>query len=386
MRALSASTSVFDPYRAGIALGEALAPLRPEVVLLFSSTHYSTPELLEGMHDALDDDGVIVVGNSGNGVLTPGGPCDHGATALALNSDGKVCWQLEHLAGLDDGLEDKFVQLMSRLDAHGRTPGFGILISDFRVDAGRIESLLARHTRFPVVGGLATDGRQRSACYLYVGRAVVSDALFVLAAYGEMRFSIALASSRQTVGRAGVVDATQGTELLRIDGVKATEFIEHETGKPILHTDRGVLSLLVSSPLVEDEMRLRTLVYDVPKQPGALALFGAIAAGNRVQLCRNQPDDLIDEVRAIAAAEAGRAGAQAVAAAVLISCSGRKFLLGQRIAEEVGALTDAFSRELPLAGFLSAGEVAPRRRSESPDTYTRNLFHNMSCVLLLIGA
>ena len=384
MRALSASTTIFDPYRAGIALGEALAPLRPEVVLLFSSTHYSTPELLEGLHDALDNDGVIVVGNSGNGVLTPDGACDHGATALALDSGGEVRWQLEHIAGLDDGLEDKFARLMSRLAAHGRSPSFGLLISDFRVDAGRIESLLAQHTRFPVVGGLATDSRQRTACYLYVDRAVVSDALFVLAAYGELRFSIALANSPQTVGRAGVVDTAQGTQLLRIDGISATEFIERETGKPILHTDRGVLSLLVSDPLAEDERRLRTIVREAPQQPGALVLFGAIAAGSRIQLCRNRPDDLIDDVRRVATREAERA--QPVAAALVISCSGRKFLLGQRIGEEVGALTTAFPGGLPLAGFLSAGEVAPLRRGGSPDAYTRNLFHNMSCVLLLIGA
>lgn len=385
MRALSANTTIFDPYRAGLALGEALAPLRPEVVLLFSSTHYNTPELLEGLHDALDQDGVIVVGNSGNGVLTRDGAGDHGVSALALDSGGAVRWRLEHLSGLDDGLEDKFVQLMARLGDNGCSPCFGILISDLRVDAGRIESLLARHTRFPVVGGLATDNRQRSACYIYVGREVVSDALFVLAACGDLRFSIALANSPQTVGRAGIVDAAQGTQLLRIDGISATEFIERETGKPILHTDRGVLSLLVSDPQAEDEKRLRSIVRDVPKQPGTLALFAAIAAGNRVQLCRNSPDDLIADVRTVAAAEAGRGSARAVAAALLISCSGRKLVLGQRMDEEVGALTAAFSRALPLAGFLSAGEVAPLRRNGAPDAYTRNLFHNMSCVLLLIG-
>ena len=67
MRARSSSTIVTDPYRAGIALGESLATMSPEVVFLFSSIDYSVPELLEGLHDALDRDDVIVVGNSGNG-------------------------------------------------------------------------------------------------------------------------------------------------------------------------------------------------------------------------------------------------------------------------------------------------------------------------------
>ena len=383
MRALSASTSIYDPYRAGATLGVALAPLRPEVVLLFSSTHYSTAELLEGLHDALDNDQVIVVGSSGNGVFSASGICDHGACALALNSNGAVRWHLEPVGGLGDDLEDKFALAMARLDASGQTPRLGILISDFHVDAARIEALLAQHTRFPVVGGLATDNRQRSTCYLYVGRAVVSDALFILAAYGDLDFSIALASSPQTIGRAGLVEAAQGTQLLRIGGLSATEFIERETGKPVLQTDRGILSLLVSDPQAEDEERLRSIVRDVPAQPGTVALFGAIATGNRVQICRNRPDDLIAGARAIAAAEAERA--PAAAAALLISCSGRKFLLGERIADEVSALTSAFSRDLPIAGFLSAGEVAPRRRAQG-DGYTRNLFHNMTCVLLLIGA
>lgn len=379
MRALSASTSVFDPYRAGAALGVALAALHPEVVLLFSSTHYDAPELLEGLHDALDSETVIVVGNSGNGVFTASGACDHGATALALNSDGEVRWVLEHVAGLDEGLEDKFAQMMSRLTAAGETPRLGFLVSDLGVDAGRIESLLARHTRFPVVGGLATDNRQRSSCFLYFGRQVLSDALFVLAAYGDLRLSIALAHSPQPISRAGVVEEARGTQIFRIDGVAATDFIERETGKPVLQTDRGILSLLISDPQAEDEKRLRTIVSDVPEQPGSVALFGEIAAGHRVQICRNHPDDLVADVRAVASAELERT--RAVAAALVISCSGRKFLLGQRIDEEVSVLTRAFPAGLPLAGFLSAGEIAPLRRG---DAYTRNLFHNMTYVLLLI--
>ena len=388
MRALSASTSIFDPYRAGVALGEALAPLHPEVVLLFSSTHYRAEELLEGLHDALDNETVIVVGCSGNGVFTTRGSCDHGASALALNSDGEVRWVLEQIAGLNDALDDKFGRLAERLEAAGETPSFGLLVSDQTVDAGRIEALLGRHVRFPVVGGLATDNRQRSACHLYSDGAVRKDALVVLAAYGSLRFSIALANSPQTIGRAGVVEAAQDTQIQRIDGVSATEFIERETGKPILQTDRGILSLLVFDPQVADEKRLRSIVRDVPAHPGTVALYGAIATGNRVQICRNRPDDLIAGVRAIATGEAARArdAAQAVAAALLISCSGRKFLLGERIADEVGALAGAFASELPLTGFLSAGEMAPLRRSGSGNAYTRNLFHNMTCVLLLFGA
>ena len=381
MRALAASTTVFDPYRAGIALGEALAAIAPEVVLLFSSTHYSVPELLEGLHDALERDGVIVVGNSGNGVYATAGPKDHGAVALGLNSDGAVRWALESLDGLDDELEARFAALMGRLVAGGQSPRLGFLVSDFRVDASRIEALLGRFASFPVVGGLATDSRQRSECFLYVGRRVVSDALAVLVAYGDLRFSIALGHSPQTVGRTGVVEEARGTQLIRIDGVSAMEFIERETGKPVLQSDRGILSMELRDPQAADEKRLRTIVRDFPAQHGALGLFGGIAKGHTVQLCLARAEDMVGEVHALAKAEAEAAHGKDIAAALVISCSGRKFLLGAQIEHEVSALTSAFSADLPVAGFLSAGEIGPLRRG---DAYTRNLFHNMTYVLLLI--
>ena len=53
MRTVSAQTRHPDPYRAGLALGEALAECAPEVVFLFSSIHYGQDaDLLEGIQDA----------------------------------------------------------------------------------------------------------------------------------------------------------------------------------------------------------------------------------------------------------------------------------------------------------------------------------------------
>ncbi|MBL8415984.1 MAG: FIST C-terminal domain-containing protein [Propionivibrio sp.] len=63
MRAISSSTVITDPCRAGIALGESLASNPPEVVFLFSSVHCSVPELLEG-HGSLSLVGDIAIGHS----------------------------------------------------------------------------------------------------------------------------------------------------------------------------------------------------------------------------------------------------------------------------------------------------------------------------------
>ena len=379
MRALSASTFVIDPYRAGVALGESLAAIAPEVVFLFTSKHYGVSELLEGLHDALERDDLIVIGSSGDGVYATSGAYDHGAAALALNSDGKVRWALESLAGLNDDLEGKFERLTSRLSVDGETPRLGFLVSDSHVDAGKIEALLSQCVSFPVVGGLATDHRQRASSFIYINRAVISDALLVLAAYGDLHFSIHLGNAQQPIGRSGLVEQAEGTRIHTVDGINAADFIERETGKPVLQTDRGILSLLVRDPDALDERRLRAIVHESAEEPGSLGLFGSIARGHTVQVCQARPEDLVSEVEALA--RAAQASQSQPVAALVISCSGRKSLLGQLVEREVGALTDAFSADLPLAGFPSAGEIGPLRRGCG---YTRNLFHNMTYVLLLI--
>ena len=379
MRAVSSSTVVTDPYRAGLALGESLAPLSPEVVFLFSSEHFSVPELLEGLHDALEDDDVIVVGNSGDGFYETSGTSDYGAAALGLNSDGHIRWYLSSVQGLHENLDDKFERMMINLSAGGETPCLGYMVSDFRIESGRIDALLRQWVKFPVVGGLATDDFQRANCYLYANREVICDALVVLAAYGDMHFSISIENSQQAIGRTGLIEVAESTQINRIDGISALDFVERETGKPLLHTDRGVLTVQVRDPEAPDEKRLRAIFQEYSGNSGSIGLFGGIDQGHSVQVCMARPEDMVAKVQSIADTE--QASGRRPVAALVISCSGRKALLGTLIEHEVGALTKAFSSELPLAGFPSAGEIGPLRRGHA---YTRNLFHNMTYVLLLI--
>lgn len=379
MRAASFSTLIPDPYRAGLALGESLVALSPEVVFLFSSIHFSNPELLEGLYDALSHDDVIVVGNSGDGFYETSGASDFGAAVLGLNSDGRVRWRLASINGLGENLGDKFADLMTSLTADGEIPSLGYMVSDFRIEGGQIDRLLRRWVSFPIVGGLATDDHRRDNCYIYVNRAVITDTLVVLAAYGDLRFTIVLENSQQAIGRAGLIEEAKENRIDRIDGLSAMDFVERETGKPLLYSDRGVLTVQVHDPEAPDEKRLRAIFQDYSENTGSIGLFGGIDQGHSVQVCMARPEDMVAKVQLIA--DTAQTNGSKPVAALIVSCSGRKALLGTLIKHEISALTETLSPDLPLAGFPSAGEIGPLRRGQ---VYTRNLFHNMTYVLLLI--
>ncbi|HEY3447979.1 MAG TPA: FIST N-terminal domain-containing protein [Myxococcales bacterium] len=384
MLALSASTSSADPYRAGVHLGEALRPASPEVVFLFTSIHYAErgSDLLAGLHDALEDERVVVVGNSGDGIYESARVSHYGAAALGLSTGGRVRWVTAQARGLGADPGGATRQCLQRLReaGPGGEPSFLFMAADFRADSSKIEEALALDTRVPLVGGLAADDDRLRRCFVYAGSEVLEDALLLLGAYGDIAFDIAVGNSLRTVGAPGRVTEAAGTRLARIDDLPAMDFVERETGKPALRTDRGIVSLSVMDAVHPESKRLRSVIPEFDKPSGGLALYGGIAEGLKVQVCVAEPDDLIREVYAIA--ERARTLDFEPAAALIVSCAGRKWLLGERVDHEVRALRSAFPRGLPLVGFPSFAEFGPLKVG---GRYTSTFAHNMTYVLLLVG-
>ncbi|QDQ27730.1 hypothetical protein FNU76_15990 [Chitinimonas arctica] len=383
MQAKSSHTLIADPYRAGVALGESLSALAPEVVFLFSTVHYAgNPELLEGLRDVLDYPGLLLIGNSGDGVYETSRVTDMGASVLGLNSGGEVSWHTVAVQGVaaDPVATTRRAFADLRL-AMGGEPDLVYLASDFRTDASMIEVVLRDEVDCPVMGGLAADDDRMQLSYLYRDGEVLQDAIVLLGARGNLRFDIAIGNAISPIGRPGTIESAAGTQLYRIDGIGAMDFIERETGKPVLQTDRGVVALSIIDPDRVAQKRLRAIVPDFSRAEGAIGLYGGIEAGKSVQVCLASPDELLVEISTLAQ-RASLLAFQPVAG-LIVSCTGRKQMLGSDIRRETELLSEAFPDGLALAGYPSFGEIGPLREGQG---YTRNLFHNMTYVLLLIGA
>ena len=156
------------------------------------------------------------------------------------------------------------------------------------------------------------------------------------------------------------------------------EAVERETGKPVLQTDRGILSVRLVDPGHPGEERLRSIMVKEPVNAGSMSFFGGVTAGDSIQVCQASQEIMIAELQTLA--ETLRDTQRIPAGVLVISCTGRKAFLGALIENEVSTLRNVFSPELPLAGFASRGEIAPRRTDSG---YTHNLFHNMTYVAVV---
>jgi hypothetical protein len=381
MRTLSASTLTTDPYRAGVTLGEALASITPEVVFLFGSVHYfESNELLDGLYDALGRDDLVLIGNSGDGFYEAQLVSDYGVAALAINSGGAVRWRVVSASGVAADPAGTARACLKSLDTalEGEKPAFIFMVADFHADGSRLLEVIQGETEVPVVGGFAADDNRLSSCFLCANRELIRDGLVMLGASGPISFEMAVGTSLTPVGRPGRVDEAEGTTLYAIDGTSAMAFIERETGKPILPTDRGFVTLAVIDPDHPTWRVLRSIVPDFSAKR-TLSLFAGIGVGKRVQVCIADRKVLLDDVHAIV--DKGHDLPFEPVAALIVSCAWRKSILGGDVAQESMALSRAYPG-MAVAGFSSFGEIGPFKEG---DRYTRSLYQNMTYVLLLIG-
>ena len=381
MQGLSAMTRAADPYRAGLELGTELAAIEPEMVFLATTIGYrDSGEILAGLRDGAESPDLTIIGNSGDGCYGPQGVGIHGASALALASGGSVDWQIFQARGIANDPEQATRDVLDRALAAGE-PGFLYLVSDFRTDATLIEGVLREYPEIPIVGGLAADDDRLRESVLYANDDVVTDGVAVLAAYGPIAAWTRVASDMTPVGPWGRVDDAEDTILRGIDGRHARDFIEHAIGKPILRSDRAVICLRLQDPDQPGNYRLRSVVPDFAGPEEHIGLFGGIRVGERVQVCVPDASQLLAGVQTMA--ETARGDGVQPAAALMVSCAGRKWCLGQQVQEELTSLQRVFGNDLPVAGFASFGEIGPQSCRTGAHA---NGFHNMSLVLTLIGS
>jgi hypothetical protein len=97
----------------------------------------------------------------------------------------------------------------------------------------------------------------------------------------------------------------------------------------------------------------------VNQEEQSITYAGSVPEGASARFMVGQMEDLIEGTQA-AARESLKTLAQFQSQlSVLVSCNGRRFVLKQRVEEEVEAVRDVLGPQAVLTGFYSYGEMAP---------------------------
>jgi hypothetical protein len=216
--------------------------------------------------------------------------------------------------------------------------------------------------RVVVAGGMAADGADFCDTRVLSEHGAETHAVVAVGFYGRrLQVGHGSATGWDPFGPQRRVTRAEGNLLHELDGQSALAIYKRYLGDHSACLPGAALSFPLSVSRTRQDPAIVRTVIGIDEAAATMILGGEVSEGSYAQLLRANVDRLVDG--ASHAARAMREGAAArPALALLVSCSGRRVVLRDRVQEEVEAVREIVGAQATLAGFYSYGEIAPPAR------------------------
>ena len=236
-----------------------------------------------------------------------------------------------------------------------------------------------------ITGGLAGDGADFGTTRVGANSLLRPGLIAAVGFYGShIRLAHGNAGGWEEFGPERRITRASHNVLYELDGKPALDLYKKYLGDDA----RDLPSSGLFFPLkicrshreetAEDHDAVRTIL-GICEEEKSLTFAGDIPQGEKAQLMMGSLENLISGAGdAAASAIPGWECRSEESVALLISCIGRKLLLGQRTGEELEAVADRIN-DIPAVGFYSYGELSPHYASGICE------LHNQTMTITLLG-
>lgn len=254
----------------------------------------------------------------------------------------------------------------------------GLLVNGTPLTAGLRTSLPGDVT---ISGGLAGDGMEFKHTLVGLGSQIAPGQVVAIGFYGNsLRIGCGLSGGWDPFGPQRLVTRSEGNVLYALDDQPALALYKRYLGDRAagLPGSGFLFPLQLLADRTDTTGLVRTLL-GINEADQSLTFAGDIPQGRYVRLMKSTSDRLIDSSEA--------AGTQAAAVAspghgsslaLVVSCAGRRIVLGQRCDEEIELSRRQLPPDTAMAGFYSYGEI-------SASGFQRCDLHNQTLVMTLLS-
>lgn len=276
------------------------------------------------------------------------------ATAIKLERSSARLAVVDIGPGLEAGELGK--RLMAELNAPDLRHVF-VLSDGLQVNGSHL-ALGLNQAGVAVTGGLAGDGARFAKTAVMADAPARSGRIAALGFYGGAMVKSGCFAGWEEFGAERIVTRSVGNVVFEIDGEPALElykkYLGDQAGELPASGLRFPLSIQASK---SDKPLIRTLLA-VDEKAHSLTFAGDVTQGYICKLMRTNLDSLIESA-GLAAEMAHASSEGATGLCLVVSCVGRRLVMGQLTEEELEVVQEKLGVTTAITGFYSYGELAP---------------------------
>lgn len=347
--------------RAGLA--DALAKAKaiaPQISVLFAA-----PGFFKSGQDVEKDcgaSGLNIIGCSTAGEISGEGVSDDSFSLVAMHFDATDVKTAEAALKSPEQSRQAGQEIAKKLNSSKLSsifvlsPGLNVNGSEF---AKGISDGVGKNVI--ITGGLAGDGTTFSSTFTLLNGKVHGDYAVAFGLYGDkVKVRSGSRGGWKPFGPIRRVTKAVSNVLYELDGKPALKLYKEYLGDKA--KDLPASGLLYPFALLREEDRQETglirTILAVDEKAESLTLAGDMPQGGLVRLMHADTDSLVEGARE-AAEEATIRDRKGGSATLLVSCVGRKIIMGSDVDEEVEAVIGEIGKNSAFAGFYSYGEICP---------------------------
>ena len=213
-----------------------------------------------------------------------------------------------------------------------------------------------------IAGGLAGDGSRFQKTLVGHNSPPESGRIVIIGLYGDViKASHGSVGGWDTFGPERLITKSVANVLYELDGKPALELYKEYLGPEAENLPGSALLFpLMIKPKNQEAIGTVRTVLSINEGDQSMTFAGDIPQGYRAQLMMANFDRLVDgAVQAAQYAFQREEKELGDRLAILVSCVGRKMVLGQRIGDEVEAVQEILGSQTHQIGFYSYGEISP---------------------------
>lgn len=234
-------------------------------------------------------------------------------------------------------------------------------------DGGRVNGseLIAKMNeatanKIQISGGLAGDDARFEKTLVGLNSDATEGKIVGVGFYGEaIKIGHGTMGGWDGFGPEREVTESEYNILFEIGGKAALDLYKEYLGKYADELPGAALLFPLSMRMNEDDEPVVRTILSIDEINKSMTFAGDMPKGALVRFMKANLDRLVD-----ASATAAQSSLEALdnnpELAILVSCVGRKLVLGQRTEEEVEAARDIFGNNTIITGFYSYGEISSR--------------------------